>query len=321
MQVSDVVHNGWNIAADLPHFGIEIEVENASSPRGLHDTLWTTVADGSLRDSGVEFLSSRPFTRAEVEQQVPLFYRWMNEHQYTTGVRTSTHVHVNVLAFTTQQVAAACTVHALVEPILFRYCGPLREENIYCVPWYRAPDEMEHVRAMQSRIARVGNACKYASLFIEPVCRFGTLEFRHAPVFHSGEELLTWVDMCERIVYSGFDTPEEVMEAWRELGPLQFVEGLFGSRICGVLLGYVEMDFDELLELYDTESVAEQSCCTYNENRNVNGWEFPTFEVDGTGAVGYHRTPRYGSNPFPDWEPPEYDEYPEDEEYYDEEDY
>ncbi len=318
MRIADVVHNSFGIDATVPHFGIEIEVERAFSPDDLHDTMWSAVSDGSLRDSGIEFLSRQPFTKQQVTEQVPIFYRWFEQHRFTSGVRTSTHVHVNVLDMTSQQVAAACTVHALVEPILFRYCGPLREENIYCVPWYRAPDEVRHVREMQRRVSRVSNACKYTSLFIEPVTRFGTLEFRHAPVFATAGELLMWIDMCERIVYSGFENPEQVMEAWRELSVEEFVEGLFGEQIARVLRGYCETDFEELLDKYDTESVAEQSCCTYNENASASMW-FATYNTgEGAGTDGYHsHIPMRMAQPMFE---PEYDEYPEDE-YHDEEEW
>lgn len=320
--IADVAHNHWNIPVETPHFGIELEVENVRIPDDISDTLWTTVSDGSLRNGGVEFLSSRPFTRAQVDEQVPLFYEWFRKLHYSNGVRTSTHVHVNVMGFTGPEVAAVCHVYTLLEPLLYRYCGPLREENIYCVPWYRARDELRYVEHLVTgRWSGLNNSCKYSGLYLEPIIRFGTLEFRQAPVFDTSEELLTWIDMIERIVYSGFENPQQVMEAWRELSVDEFVEGIFGSRITRILEGYVISDFEELLDSYDVETNVELTRCTYNENdRQVSRWFAPDYGVVGTGHIGYHRAGRMTMT----YDPPSYydemDEYP-DEDYHEEEDY
>jgi hypothetical protein len=317
--VSDFAPNVFGIPESEPRFGLELEVENVVLPDDVDDSLWATVSDGSLRGAGVEFLSSRPFTRDEVTAQVQLFYGWLNEHRYTTGVRTSTHVHANVLGMTEAQVAAVCHVYTLLEPLLYRYCGPLREENIYCVPWYRARDELTYVgQLMRGRWTGLHSSCKYSGLYLEPIVRFGTLEFRQAPVFDTAEELLTWVDMVDRIVYSGFDSPQEVMDAWRELSVDEFVEGIFGSRLFRVLQGYVISDFEELLDSYDVETTAELSRCTYNENGEVTDWFTPAYRVQGTGHVGYHRERRTYDPPPSFYD--DMDEYPDEDEYH-EEDY
>jgi hypothetical protein len=318
--ISDVVHNAHGIDVDTLHFGIEIEVENARQPRDLEASLWTTVHDGSLRDGGCEFLSQRPMTKAEVEEQVPWFYRWFDQHSFTNGIRTSTHVHANVMGKTGPQVAAICTLYTLVEPLLFRYCGPVREQNIYCVPWYRATDELEYVKYIaEGSWSYLHNPCKYSALYLEPLMRFGTLEFRMAPVFDNAGALLTWVDIIERVVENGFETSEEVLAAFRELPSDEFVEGIFGEQLAGVLRGACQADFDELFEQYDVETNAELSCCTYNENAVVNGWFTPSFTTEGTGTTGYHREVRRPRMRIePDYEP----DYDPGEEYYDdEEDY
>lgn len=286
MTIQDHVGNGYRIKADVPHFGIELEVERAMPPGEISDSLWTTVGDGSLRNSGVEFLSSRPFTKAEVVEQVPLFYDWMTRYNYDRSIRTSTHVHVNVLAMTEQQVQAACIVYTLVEPLLFRYCGRMREENIYCVPWYRATDEVKVVRDMHDDIGMVRSACKYSALYLEPILRFGTLEFRHAPVFDTAGQLLSWVDMCERVVYSGFESIDEVLDTFEELSADEFVQGIFGDELTRVLRGVCDMDFEELMEHYDVQTTAELAlACTYKPTT----WDTIDSGIEGTGTDGYHR--------------------------------
>jgi hypothetical protein len=315
--IASVAHNGYNIDITQPHFGIEIEVENVRIPDNLSDTNWQTAADGSLRNAGVEFLSNGPWLKGTVEREVPKFYQWMDRYEYTTGMRTSTHVHASVLGKTNVQVAAICTLYVLMEPLLYRYCGPLREENIYCVPWYRGTDELEYVQhLMQGHWRHINESCKYSGLYLEPICRFGTLEFRQAPVFPTAELLLTWVDVIERIVESGFDTPEHVLDTFRELTVDEFVEGIFGERLTRILRGYCESDFEELLDEYDVETNAEL-CCTYNENPQITGWFAPQWAVQGNGTDGYHRSSvtRHSFIEAPDYFD-ELDEYPEEEEDY-----
>ncbi len=292
MLISRLVRNQFQIPLERPHFGVEIEVENVPFDRMhmvVEDVPWNLVPDGSLRNAGMEFLSRYPWTRKEVEVESHRFYGWYDRYKFRSGVRTSTHVHVNVLGMHVEQVRAAIAVHALLEPILFRFCGPTREENIYCVPWYRAPSDMRIVREMQNDVNSVLEACKYSSLYLEPILRFGTLEFRHAPVFSTPEELIQWVEMCERIVYSGFNNPAHVMKTWEELTVDEFVYGIFGERLTPLLRRVASSDFEELLDKYDTESIAEQSRCTYNEQTKVDSWFLPRHSVEGTGTNGYHR--------------------------------
>lgn len=290
MSIANIIGNAYDIPEGTPHFGIELEVENGHQPGGIESTLWHTVHDGSLRNNGIEFLSVRPMTKQEVRDNVPIFYQWMEAYRFDTNIRTSTHVHVNVLGMSPAQVAAASIVYTLVEPMMFRFCGRLREENIYCVPWYRATSELELVGGLaRGNTNMLGMSCKYSAMYLEPVTRFGTLEFRQAPVFDTPGQLLTWVDMCERVVYSGFDTIEEVLETFEELSANEFVEGIFGADITEVLRGICEYDFEELMELYDVETTAEMAlACTYKPTE----WFTPQFEVEGEGTVGYHMTER-----------------------------
>lgn len=312
MTIQDHVSNGYRINADVPHFGIELEVERAVTPEDISNTLWTTTHDGSLRNSGIEFLSCRPFTKAQVVEQVPLFYNWMEAFNFDRNIRTSTHVHVNVLSLTEQQVQAACIVYTLMEPLLFRYCGRLREENIYCVPWYRATDEIKVVKELSTDIGVCRSACKYSALYLEPLLRFGTLEFRHAPVFDTAEQLLIWVDMCERVVYSGFDTIEDVLDAFEELSVDEFVKGIFGDRLTNIFRGVCDMDFEELMDHYDVHTTAELAlACTYKPTE----WDTVAFSIEGDGTEGYHRVQPQGHTYFeePMHYEPDHDEYPEEE--------
>lgn len=326
MKVGEVITNQYGIEEDTPHFGIEIEVENVIRvPPNVHDTSWVTTADGSLRGGGVEFLSRRPVQYDVAQRDICLWYDWLSEYEWQTNIRTSIHVHVNVLGRTFQQVAASSVLYTLVEPLLFRYCGPVREENIYCVPWYRARDELYIVRAMHSGgiIADMNAACKYSALYLEPVLRFGTLEFRQAPVFETADELLNWVKMCEFITYSEFDTIEEVLDCFRELGPDQFVEKVFGPGLTRVLRDACDKSFEELMDEYDVETSAEITLSSGTDQTTPSNWFAFEVPVEGNGHLGYHNIAQLsrGRMSQPHFYEDEMVEPNYDEDYYDEEEY
>lgn len=322
MKIADFVRNRWMIEESEPHWGLEIEVEGyRGHDPGTARNRWVTTDDGSLRHGGVEFLSDGPLTRANLRRDVRVFYEWLSRHDWETGIRTSTHVHMNVLGHSVLEVCAAGILYTLVEPLLFRYCGPLREENIYCVPWYRSRDELEHLKEIVAtqEVGIFGCTCKYSALYLEPVIRFGTMEFRQAPVFARAQDLLNWCEMIERIVYSGFETPDQVIEAFRELTIDEFVEGVFGPRLTQVLRSACERSFSELLEEYDVETSAEiPLACTYKPN----SWFTVDYGIEGHGARNYHQAiARPRPERVPEWivDDEAYDEdgevYIEEEEY------
>ena len=263
--VAEYVRNRFRLQIDQPYFGLEVEVENCTHIPNIDCSPWDAISDGSLRHSGLEFLSARPFTREVLHEAVTQLYGWESACRWTTGVRTSTHVHVNAMGHTLHQVAAVCALYALVEPLLFRFCGPLREENIYCVPWYRTPSEVEVVRDIMEydSLDAVSNACKYSGLYLQPLVRFGTFEFRQAPVFDTPTDLLDWVEMCECIVYNDYDTPDQVIEEFTRLSPDHFVQRTFGTALASRLRDACERSFEDLFDEYDVEALAEVLACTY----------------------------------------------------------
>ena len=324
MRLARLVGNPYDIAADEPHFGVEIEVENSIRPsyvsRLVRSSGWTTTGDGSLRNAGIEFLSDGPRRWKDVEEDVRRFYAVKDAAQWATGVRTSTHVHVNVLGHTMDEIMAAAIVYTLMEPLLFRYCGPLREENIYCVPWYRARTELDLMRQVLNgrTISGLTIACKYSAMYLEPVVRFGTMEFRQAPVFDKVEQLLDWIKICERVVYSGFKSAEEVLECFGELTVDEFVEGLVGSDLARVLREACETDFETLLEQYDVETSAEiPLACTYKPN----AWLTVDIGAEGDGTTNYHYNRPVGVPAYARYEPDFFREEEPEEYYDDEEDY
>lgn len=312
-------------------FGIEIEMEGAGDyiDRQAHEDLptgWRMTHDGSLRNNGVEFIST-PVTREEALRLLPRLYAQVQEELHSS-VRCGIHVHVDMRERTTDQLAPVFATYALVEPILFNYCGLSREENIYCVPWYRAYDEPV---TLANAIAKPGHwhlfneACKYSALYAGPIISFGTIEFRMAPTWMDAERVITWVNIIDDLVaYGKAHTAEEVLDAFYT-DEARFLRDVFMNThqiVC--------QDMEEAIGWmyqFDTPGVAETFVppCTYKVN-----WNVPSITVEGTGTDGYAHSVRMDmhgqrarmdvfeeSREEPQF-PEDYDEFPEDEQEEDE---
>lgn len=188
-------------------YGIEVEAEGFDpdlrpiEARAL-SRYWSITNDGSLRNDGVEFVS-KILAPERVEQAVRLLYARTRAH-WTPSIRTGVHVHVSMLPRTFAELKRVFQYYALVEPLLFGFVGAEREENIYCVPWYRAPGEATILSDVINRNSwgSISETCKYSALFAGPLSNFGTIEFRHAPTFHSDDMLMLWVRMVMRVADS-----------------------------------------------------------------------------------------------------------------------
>jgi hypothetical protein len=231
--VSDFASNSHGVRAG-EKYGIEVEAEgcpyeqanelNWSDQFGLY---WGMTHDGSLRNGGIEFVS-RPLARTHVPPAIDSLWRYFAEGRMVPSVRTGIHIHANCIGLDTDQVTRILMHYALVEPQLFSYVGPEREENIYCIPWYRGLDEPAAIREWlagdrNARLARGARAepCKYSALYVGPLSRFGTIEFRHAPTWTDSRTMLQWWKMVQMIWRTG-TTKYDVLEKWREMGAAEF---------------------------------------------------------------------------------------------------
>lgn len=290
MIIRDICGHGDNGVPDGQYYGIEIEVEDCIVPDISGNSAWNCISDGSLRNSGVEFVS-RPVDVATAMMCIDQFYAWKEQFRYSTGIRTSTHIHVNVLHLEPQALVAAITTYALLEPLLFRVCGREREENIYCVPWYRGPQDTAYVRELASDNSyRLANACKYSAFYIEPVLRFGTVEFRAAPVFDTSDMTKFWLKLCGSVIYSGaeYETGEAVIDAYDLLGASDFVLRVLGHAAGDRLLGFLEKSAEDIIEEADSMSVAEQCVPSLYTYKVRPVYESMPFTIEGNAQSGYH---------------------------------
>jgi len=300
-------------------YGVEIEVENGSDCDWTDNSDWQRVHDGSLRNDGMEFITP-PVEMRQLQSMVREYYEQHDNRGYEANIRTGIHVHADMTWRTIEQVAAICAVYAVVEPLMFELCGPEREECIYCVPWYRATDdadlmgnllELDTPRRVRGHLEA---ACKYSALYIEPLRRLGTIEFRQAPTYASARELMVWAKAVEKIVTIGtyYGTPARVLEV-AENNLQQIVQFVFKG---------MDMErAEQLIEECDSIGVAQRLVRT----RQPSNWQHNMDNPLEQSGVYYQyagnegRRPLHVADPFE--ELLDSDEYRDDDDYDEQEDY
>lgn len=320
--------------------GVEIEWEQYHPLEGHQMEYWNITHDGSLRDSGVEFVST-PLTPDSVRYA---FAEMMGHHGTSFTVastdRCGVHVHVNVLGLTYGQFLSLCVLYAGAEPGFMMVAGEQRNDNVFCIPWYHTPDQL-HSLADHHALARRSpylmprlrsnaprdfgrpNWNKYQALNLLPMFDQGTIEFRMAPTWELPRiEVWTNTVLGLRDLAEQFPVPEEAAE-------FLLVEGAEGvwERIGLAVMGrppYLDEALDVALTLAGEEPM---------DWRDLS-WEVPESPVFI--PPGERRKVRPLPAQVGPWaranldiaalrmreemEMREVDEYPEDEEYHEDED-
>jgi hypothetical protein len=299
---------------DALRFGIEVEVEGIGQLPDLET--WRIEPDGSLRDGGFEFISS-PAKREEIDVQLDALYTALADTTARASLRTSTHVHVNMQPRTMAEIELIIGFSILAEPLLMSFAGDTREENIYCVPFYRTPGEVDTIaEAIQSNLfERFGNTCKYSGLYLAPLLRFGTIEYRHAPYWPDRDSLGRWLDLIEvcATAHERFNTLESMI-AQCEQDPWNFFRAAFGAQLEELCPNRALLE--ELMDTTNIITIAERlQPCTYKA-------EFaPTGIIFGAGDRANELRRYYTRAQAPSIDPPDFDPYYDEEppEEYDEE--
>lgn len=284
LYVREFAANELNAPA-TPGYGIEVEAENfdpmrrAAEARAL-SRYWNIKDDGSLRNNGVEFVS-KFLPDEDVPGAVSLLYG-RTRRMWRPSVRTGIHIHVNMLHLSWAQVLRVLEYYAFAEPLLFSYLGSEREENIYCVPWYRAPQEAELVSSCINRgdMFRLRESCKYSALFCGPMRTFGTIEFRHAPTFTTEEQMMLWWKIV-RCIGDSYLLHDPV-DLYTRGGASAVLNSLFGDMFPVFGLTYDEAEH-RVTKCGADEVALLLRPCTY---KSTTPWGLPgSFQVQATAAA------------------------------------
>lgn len=273
-------------------FGMEIEVENVRDlpPGILHaeDNHWNLTDDGSLRNNGREFVSPPLSALILRGVAIPKFYNWKKEFGYEANGRTGIHVHANVSDLDADQVRAIAALYAVLEPAVFALAGEGREQNIHCIPWYRAygeADLLSESLEAQERAGRLQRACKYSALNVRPILTLGTIEFRQALTFDTDRESAEWVLVVASIVNAGINAGLVTNVMRKASDPDALLRDVLGKTASEKALRIMDCTMDAACDKYDTLSVAHRLA-----PRRVM-WKMPNLGVSSEdNSRGYHET-------------------------------
>lgn len=243
--------NKYPIVDKNTYVGIEIETENVSTFR--HESpYWSMVEDGSLRNSGREFITP-PIRAWRVERALSqLFTREINS-TIEFSERTSVHVHMNIRTLTVEQLEALIITYLVFEKALFTFVGNNRYSNIFCVPIVETDIGENLLPLITDKHPQVSWQ-KYTALNLLPIMQKGTIEFRHMNGTNDIKHLITWINLI--LSLKKFALQKSPAYIWNRINTLNTTSEyrLFGEEV-----------FDEYLQLLwnDEFNTGVADCITY----------------------------------------------------------
>lgn len=243
-----------------PFVGIELECETSESDSLEPSPMYLEILDilkmfgkiaseGSLR-GGFE-LQCAPMSIHIAKQIFPIVNELIalcgNTFQFTW--RTSTHVHLNCLDLTGEELQVMLALVILLEPALFEFVGEERANSVFCRPVGEAISKYELSALLGAPFSPSllenygGDWKKYSSINLKSFFKFKTCEFRLFPGFSNLEKMLQWLDIINAI-YTTAKSPEFTMaQLWKSCQYLKttsnfsgYLATVFPPKISSLLL-------------------------------------------------------------------------------------
>lgn len=216
-------------------FGVEIELEG----RGLVETPslngWRKERDGSLSRGGVEFVLQNPLDGGPACEKVDSLYNMLREYAVVQDrQRAGVHVHVNCQQRTLNEIFTMITAYLLLEDILMEWCGEMRKGNHFCFTAENAEAIILNLRnaVMRRNIYLLdSDQIRYASLNVQSLFRYGSLEFRGMRSTTNPEPIKQWIGILDELTEKAleFSNPQELIEAASGYGEERFLDILVPS--------------------------------------------------------------------------------------------
>lgn len=228
--------------------GVEIEIEDYSRRQvnNLLDTsnLWVEKEDNSLR-SGTELVLADPLMGNDLRTALSSFFSTVTS--YSTGPRTSVHVHMNMRQEedTLEVLRNLCMLYYIYEDAFFQMSDPNRKWCSYCHPFEECPPEplIEILRGQtldsvsDSFERTASNTARYYGLNLYALTRYGTVEFRHMPGTRSEERVLEWINFLMELKKAATGlaqqgmTPASVFFNIEDMHKIAELMPVFGERM------------------------------------------------------------------------------------------
>jgi hypothetical protein len=199
---------------------------------------------------------------------------WAAANGYRSTLRTGLHVHVDVRWLTKEQLNRVSPIYALMEKAIYRWVGDDRDENPFCLPWYRSEPLVRTIATIlacnEDRLAHHSeqlNRRKYGGLNYDTLHRFGSIEFRHMKVTHDVERIIRWVNICQRIVEAAVRlpyTPAQLIAQMSAQGAIALAKEILQDQYND--LKYEDMDRD----MWETGLQVAQDVVMWSTNGNLD---------------------------------------------------
>jgi hypothetical protein len=243
------------------YVGIEVEVERIFTTANVSVsgdvTLFKNIEDGSLRNSGREFVSI-PIKGETIPVSLQALELLLTKHSECVGHefsdRTSVHVHMNVRDMTPQQIKSLIITYLVVEPFLYHYVGGDRAKNIFCVPLTEATLTRRLNKIINSKTegdftSQISDWYKYTGFNLLPILNYGTIEFRHMRGTSDPITLVTWINLLLSLKKFALSTTleklkDEVFELNTSSGYGAFIQSIFGD----LYREFDTMDYSAVME-------------------------------------------------------------------------
>ncbi len=197
---------------------------------------WTAKNDGSLRNFGIEWVSTKPKQLPVLEQDILDLVSAMKPevNNIVETRRTSVHVHMNITHLKVLELYNAAARYYLCEQALFMFAAnQSRANNLFCVSSSGSINNLR-VLARTARNweppSRTNEYQKYSSFNFETMRRFGTVESRILKGVYD-ERLIPWCRILSSIVYhpdNSKTTPSLLVRSAFD-NPLEFFKDSLGA--------------------------------------------------------------------------------------------
>lgn len=222
-------------------FGIEVEAEGKGM-KAVASDFWRSEDDPSLRgrfpDSRIEHVLCQPIVMKDVLPALKELAESQAKAKLNFSFRTSVHVHVNMHELTYKQILNVIYTYLLLEEPLLNYCGEKRVGNRFCLRLQDAEGLLESLKAVFSNgegslFAIARDSIRYASINLEAIPKYGSIEFRGMRGTLDVDTIHAWVKMLEKIrAYAlSMEDVEAVHEQFRAVGANDFIKGVLGSTL------------------------------------------------------------------------------------------
>ncbi|MCB0368305.1 MAG: hypothetical protein KDD45_02410 [Bdellovibrionales bacterium] len=261
-------------------FGIELELEYPLNKEIPVNTIsqgliyWKMIPEGSLRN-GTEFV-----IRKEIKHNEETFSNAIHEiknvlrnYDFTESIRTSTHIHINVLDLTPKQIVNVILNWYLFENLFVFNNGKERRGNLHCLRFSDANgiyyNIKEAIKNASSNFPVTSSftdqsSIKYSALNLGNLNYLGTLEFRY---------LKGYSDYTSNDLELNCSCLYKFVHYFKDKNPLEMIKEIESKRIKTLLNKFLtkeevkfirrDLEYYEMLNMLTTNISEIESLCKY----------------------------------------------------------